>query len=249
MIEKNVEMRAALGAAKRAVVDVERALLDTYRPFVEGIVKAFQEGSLLRVETEDLLQEGLLGLHNQMETYRLAFGVSFKYYAYGYVRALVANRAEVLSNGMRLGRRRIEQMKGVEEAICNRGSVRALARALSLSRKDARDLYHLLLLAPFCPLPLSAALPDRETPSMEDLLMRKALPDLIGASLATLKPRVRDVLIRYFGLKDAEPMTMRAIGCEKGVTRERIRQMRNSGLKDSVWTRNRVALQQACALD
>ena len=63
------------------------------------------------------------------------------------------------------------------------------------------------------------ALPGRiEEESRRTLLMR---------ALETLPPRDRRVLILYFGLESGEPMTLNQIAGMLGVTRERVRQLRD----------------------
>jgi len=63
------------------------------------------------------------------------------------------------------------------------------------------------------------ALPGRiEEESRRQLLMR---------ALETLPPRDRRVLILYFGLESGEPMTLNQIAGMLGVTRERVRQLRD----------------------
>jgi RNA polymerase primary sigma factor len=46
-----------------------------------------------------------------------------------------------------------------------------------------------------------------------------------------LAPRDRRVLTLYFGLEGSRPMTLQEIARELGVTRERVRQLRDRALK------------------
>lgn len=56
----------------------------------------------------------------------------------------------------------------------------------------------------------------------------------IGAAmremLEMLPERLRGILEKHYGLNDHPPMTMKAIGQQMGLTRERIRQLRNEAL-------------------
>jgi RNA polymerase sigma factor (sigma-70 family) len=60
----------------------------------------------------------------------------------------------------------------------------------------------------------------------------------IGQSLLALvkrlPKRLRWVITAYYGLKGKEPQTLQAIGAQLGLSRERVRQLRNEGL---VWLR------------
>lgn len=55
--------------------------------------------------------------------------------------------------------------------------------------------------------------------------------EAIGRALEVLSPRDRRVLILYFGLESSRPMTLQEIARELGVTRERVRQLRDRALK------------------
>jgi RNA polymerase primary sigma factor len=52
----------------------------------------------------------------------------------------------------------------------------------------------------------------------------------IEAALATLPPRDAKVLRLYFGIEDGQSRTLEEIGRMMGVTRERIRQLRDRAL-------------------
>ena len=49
-------------------------------------------------------------------------------------------------------------------------------------------------------------------------------------ALSPLPPRDRKILLMYYGLETGEPMTMEQIATVFGVTRERVRQLRDRAL-------------------
>jgi RNA polymerase primary sigma factor len=55
--------------------------------------------------------------------------------------------------------------------------------------------------------------------------------EAIARALEVLTPRDRRVLTLYFGLEGSRPMTLQEIARELGVTRERVRQLRDRALK------------------
>ena len=57
-----------------------------------------------------------------------------------------------------------------------------------------------------------------------------ALKNTIEEALGTLKEREAKILRLYFGLDDQEPMTLEEIGAILGITRERVRQIKEKAL-------------------
>ena len=68
-----------------------------------------------------------------------------------------------------------------------------------------------------------AAGPDEE-------LYNEALQNSINDALGTLNEREAKVLRLYFGLGDADPLTLEEIGERFGITRERVRQIKERAL-------------------
>jgi RNA polymerase primary sigma factor len=85
------------------------------------------------------------------------------------------------------------------------------------------------------------AFPDEETPLHAVFLAeqegvaeqheRGQLEALVRTCLAALEPREYQILRAYFGLEGTAPMTLEEIGEVMGVTRERVRQLRNRALE------------------
>jgi RNA polymerase primary sigma factor len=70
-----------------------------------------------------------------------------------------------------------------------------------------------------------------EGPTTEDRAMDRFLAQEIESALGTLPPRDAKVLRLYFGLDGGREHTLEEIGGMLGVTRERIRQLRDRALK------------------
>ena len=70
---------------------------------------------------------------------------------------------------------------------------------------------------------------DVVTPE-EEYYRNKFIED-IRFSLDKLKPRDRKIIIYYFGMEGKRPHTLEEIGRILGVSRERVRQLRNRALK------------------
>ncbi len=73
-------------------------------------------------------------------------------------------------------------------------------------------------------------LPDQYSPGPEDEGHDHALKDSVESALSSLKEREAKILRLYFGLDDQEPTTLEAIGSLMGITRERVRQIKQRAL-------------------
>jgi RNA polymerase primary sigma factor len=100
-------------------------------------------------------------------------------------------------------------------------------RTMAISRS------HLSLDAPMTPGEdnrLLDYLPDQVSPGPEDQTFDRALNNTIEEALGTLKEREAKVLRLYFGLDGQDPMTLEEIGSLLGITRERVRQIKEKAL-------------------
>jgi len=68
-------------------------------------------------------------------------------------------------------------------------------------------------------------------PSPESYYAQKELHEVVEEALSTLSERERKILRLYFGLEDGTPKTLEEIGNMMGVSRERIRQLKDRALK------------------
>lgn len=78
--------------------------------------------------------------------------------------------------------------------------------------------------------PFSELLPDTRAPAPEDRLVREDLRDVLEASLADLPDRERAVVRDYFGLGVERARSLSDIACDMGVSRERVRQLKDQAL-------------------
>ena len=117
-------------------------------------------------------------------------------------------------------------------------TVEEIADDLDISQQEvertlAISQSHLSLDAPITPGEdhrLLDYLPDQYAPGPEDEAYDHALKDSVEDALSSLKEREAKILRLYFGLDDQEPMTLEEIGALMGITRERVRQIKQKAL-------------------
>ena len=74
-------------------------------------------------------------------------------------------------------------------------------------------------------------IPDNLTDEPDKELHLDSLRDEVQAALSTLKDREKDVIKMYFGIDYEYALTLNEIGEEFGLTRERVRQIKEKAIR------------------
>ena len=211
--------------------------------FVISVAKKYQNRGLPLI---DLIGEGNVGLLTAARKFDPDQGVKFISYAVWWIRQAILsslarqgrtvrvplNRTADLSRVMRasamlrdkLGREptpeEVAQLTGISQEI--------VSALLSLNAADIR-----------LDAPLGAdgdrSLIERfsveEMPNAEETILNKFRSQELERALSTLPPRDAKILRLYFGLEAGREHTLDEIGKMLGVTRERVRQLRDRALR------------------
>jgi len=210
--------------------------------FVVSVAKKYQNQG---VPLSDLINEGNLGLIRAAHKFDETKGIKFISYAVWWIRQGILqclaeqsrvvrvplNRAGALH---RIGRRSSKLL----QELGREPTVEEIADDLDISEEEvertlAISRTSLSLDAPMTPGEdnrLIDYLPDQYSPGPETEVYEKALRRTIEEALDTLKEREAKILRLYYGLDDQSPMTLEEIGTLLGVTRERIRQIKEKAL-------------------
>ena len=236
--EKVLGARAQLGD-EDAVQELARANLR----FVISVAKKYQNRG---VSLTDLIQEGNVGLVTAARKFDPEQGVKFISYAVWWIRqAILAslanqgrsvrvplNRASDLARIFR-EKERLRQERGREP------SPEELSKATRLTPELIESLQTLNA----AEIRLDAPIGDSEDSQLvERFLTEEAtepelgvearlLAESVNVALTTLEARDAKVLRLYFGLQGEREHTLEEIGNMLGVTRERIRQLRDRALR------------------
>jgi RNA polymerase primary sigma factor len=211
--------------------------------FVVSVAKKYQNQG---VALGDLINEGNLGLIRAAHKFDESKGIKFISYAVWWIRQAILqalaeqsrivrvplNRAGALH---RIGRR----SSSLLQELGREPTVEELADELDLSEEEiqrtlAISQTHLSLDAPLTPGEdnrLLDYLPDQFSAGPDDETYERALSSTVEEALGSLKEREARVLRLYFGLEDGhDPMTLEEIGALLGITRERVRQIKEKAL-------------------
>ena len=241
LLNREEEMALARLAFKGDVAAQERLARHNVR-FVVSVAKKFQNRGVPLV---DLIGEGNLGLMTAARKFDPDRGVKFISYAVWWIRQAVQaaiarhgrpvrvplNRTADLS---RLGKtttllkERLGRMPTVEELARATGLTEEAVRSLSSLNTEAVRLDHPTREGDGNERMERFALAEQEGTDAHTMASSQSAD--IEAALDSLPPRDAKVLRLYFGLDDGQPRTLEEIGRMMGVTRERIRQLRDRAL-------------------
>ena len=211
--------------------------------FVISVAKKYQNRGLPLI---DLIGEGNVGLLTAARKFDPDQGVKFISYAVWWIRQAILSSLARQGRTVRVPLNRTADLSRIIKAseilrqkLRREPTPEELAQLTGLSVDVVQSLAALntgdvRLDAPMDPdgdRSLIERFVADEMPDTEEEAMNRFLNDEIESALNTLPPRDAKVLRLYFGLEGGREHTLEEIGSMLGVTRERVRQLRDRALK------------------
>ena len=224
----------------------ERALEKLVRAnlrFVVSVSKQYQNQGLT---LPDLINEGNLGLIKAAQRFDETRGFKFISYAVWWIRQSIISSIAENSRMIRLPLNKVGNLtkikRGVselEQYLEREPTVDEIAEKVEMSSKDVESSIsisgrHQSLDAPFSEGEdhgLIDVMEDGSAPKADRDLMLHSLRQEIARSLETLTDRESDVLKMFFGIGMTHPYSLDEIGEKHGLTRERVRQIKEKAVK------------------
>lgn len=223
-------------------------------------------------EFDDVVQNGLHGLIRAAQKFDPEHGARFSTYAMFWIRQAMDRGGDKTARPIRLPSHVIDLQRRIEVAE-QKGLINDRSTDEEIARNVRSDAEHVRVaraamyefIGPdeaeselrsersldqrsFEPDP-----DDPEAPDYQELVTADESPDatdalsaLVASLMDRLTVREREVLLLHFGLEEVPHETLESIGEQFGLTRERVRQIRNSAL-DSI--RRAVAVERARRTD
>jgi RNA polymerase primary sigma factor len=211
--------------------------------FVVSVAKKYQNQG---VALGDLINEGNLGLIRAAHKFDETKGIKFISYAVWWIRQAILQALAEQSRIVRVPLNRAGALHKIGrrsstllQELGREPTIEEIAEELELSHEEVQRTLaisqtHLSLDAPLTPGEdnrLLDYLPDILSAGPDDETYDRALSNTIQAALGTLKEREAKVLRLYYGLEEGkDAMTLEEIGAMLGITRERVRQIKEKAL-------------------
>jgi RNA polymerase primary sigma factor len=211
--------------------------------FVVSVAKQYQNQGL---SLPDLINEGNLGLIKAAKRFDETRGFKFISYAVWWIRQSILQALAEQSRIVRLPLNKIGSINKInktyaalEQKYEREPSADEIASVLEISPNDVRESQrnsgrHISMDAPLVDgedSNLYDVIMSGESPNPDDSLINDSLRTEIERSLMTLTEREADVIRLYFGLGSKHAMTLEEIGEKFDLTRERVRQIKEKGIR------------------
>ena len=211
--------------------------------FVVSVAKQYQNRNL---SLNDLINEGNLGLVKAAQRFDETKGFKFISYAVWWIRQSIIQALAEQSRLVRLPLNKIgsltkihKEFARLEQEYQREPTAEELAVALDLRIEDVKSTLsvgnkHTSLDAPFVEGESSSLLDvlpnDKAGGADHDLEYSESLSIELQRALSTLTERQRGVIMLFYGINVKHPMTLEDIGEHFGLTRERVRQIKDKAI-------------------
>lgn len=210
--------------------------------FVVSVAKQYQNQGL---SLPDLINEGNLGLIKAAEKFDETRGFKFISYAVWWIRQSILQALAEQSRIVRLPLNQVGALNKINKALSKfeqeherQPSTEELAELIDVPKEKISDTMrvsgrHVSVDAPFVEGEennLLDVLPNDDSPSADRGLVNESLQTEIDRALSTLTVREREIIKSFFGIGSQE-MTLEEIGERFGLTRERVRQIKEKAIR------------------
>ena len=239
----NRDEEAALGRRIRAGdVDAVNLLVCANLRFVVSIAKQHQRYG---VSLLDLIDEGNIGLIRAAQKYDERRGIKFISYAVWWIRQAILQAATDQSRIVRVPMRRAANLhrlgrraSALFQKLGREPRQNELAEDLDISEQEVASTMSLARIHVSLDTPITDDentlldyIGDEGDSSPEHEVVESSRVTAVSKALSELRPRDAWIIRMYFGFDGEEPLTLEQIGSRLGITRERVRQIRDRALR------------------
>ncbi|MBQ7461340.1 MAG: sigma-70 family RNA polymerase sigma factor [Bacteroidaceae bacterium] len=239
-VEEEVELSQKIRKGDRRALD---KLVRANLRFVVSVAKQYQNQGL---SLPDLINEGNVGLIKAAEKFDETRGFKFISYAVWWIRQTILQALAEQSRIVRLPLNQVSAVNKITKAMTKfeqeyerKPSADELAELVNeLPEKISDSLRasgrHVSVDAPFIEGEENSLLDvmvNTDSPMADKGLVSESLSTEIDRALGVLNEREKQIIERSFGINNQPEMTLEEIGETFGLTRERVRQIREKAIR------------------
>ncbi len=245
----NSEQEGALARRiKEGDLDALEELVSSNLRFVVSVAKQYQNQGL---PLSDLINEGNLGLIRAAKKFDETKGFKFISYAVWWIRKAMMQAIIEQSRIIRVPINKVGTFSKINRAFQSfeqdyqrEPSIDELAEMVGMSKEDINDYFRSN--APTLSTDAKVngegtfveILSNRDEMTPEDSIIKKSVEGEVNNMLSHLNEREAEIISSYFGLNGKDPMTLEEIGQRFGLTRERVRQIKERCMQKLKQTTN-----------
>lgn len=238
-IEEEIELAQRIKKGDRKALE---KLTKANLRFVVSVAKQYQNQGL---SLPDLINEGNLGLIKAAEKFDETRGFKFISYAVWWIRQSILQAIAEQSRIVRLPLNQVGSVNKInrilnkfEQEHERRPNVDEIADQIDLPEDKIVEAMkvngkHVSVDAPImegADSSLLDVLPNTESPMADNELVMESLREEVASALNVLNERERNIIECFYGINQRE-MTLEEIGDKFGLTRERVRQIKEKALR------------------
>jgi len=238
-VEEEVELAQRIRKGDRKAL--ERLTKANLR-FVVSVAKQYQNQGL---SLPDLINEGNVGLIKAAEKFDETRGFKFISYAVWWIRQSILQAIAEQSRIVRLPLNQVGSVNKINKVLSKfeqenerRPSVEEISETLDIPEEKvdeamAANSKHVSVDAPFVDgedNSLLDVLVNNDAPTADRTLVQESLKTEINNALKVLNERERNVIEAFYGINQPE-LTLEEIGTKYGLTRERVRQIKEKAIR------------------
>ena len=211
--------------------------------FVVTVAKQYQNQGL---SLSDIINEGNVGLIKAARRFDETRGFRFITYAVWWIRQSILQAIAENSRMVRLPSNQLINLSRVKKEVAifeqefhRQPSEEELAEILDMPIEKVKSVFacqsrHVSIDAPLATdedMNIADVLPNEDTPSTDNSLMKESLSVELENSLSVLNDYERDILKMYYGIGLPNPLSLDEIAMKFNLTRERVRQIKEKSLR------------------
>jgi RNA polymerase primary sigma factor len=218
--------------------DALEQLVNANLRFVVSVAKQYQNQGL---PLNDLINEGNLGLMRAASKFDETRGFKFISYAVWWIRQAIMQAIVEQSRIIRLPMAKVgaytkitRAFQSFEQEYQREPDVEELMEMLGLTKDEIDEYFRANTVTLSFDMPLKGmeqtsltdTIYDKDDMTPDQMYMQKNIEDQLNVALSHLSDREVEVISYYFGLNGKTPLTLEEIGDKFGLSRERVRQIK-----------------------